>query len=1148
MTGTPTPAADRVRLARIVAVVAGLLGFVLALATPLLPVTQRTAEITWPQTTAADQQLRSVTAPLISYVPIDVEFSVPCAAVDRLVAGTGSTLLSTTPADAPKAFERGLFVRVTGRSSDKPDDRTVEVVVRNNQLVSATVGQIRSQNCRSIDVRATSTAVTAAFVGMTNTDGDPLEGSTTDGDQRPQLTGLYSDLTGDADTLPGLRAHVTIDSRYSTGATALKWTAIVIGVIATLVALAALHVLDSTDGRRHRRILPARWWRLDARDGVVIGALVVWHLVGPNTSDDGYLLTMSRVAEHAHYTANYYRWYGAPEAPFGWYYQVFGWLAHVTTASPWVRLPALACGILVWLLISHEVLPRLGRAALTHRVVPWTAAMVFLASWFPFNNGLRPEPIICLGALLTWCSVERAIATGRTLPAAVACTVGAFSLAAGPTGLMAVAALIAGGRPMIMSIIKRTRVIRAPADPTDARAVLRARLQAYTAMVAPVLAAGTFVIFVVFSNLTLSAFVQASRMKSALGPSLHWFNEIDRYSALFEFSANGSVGRRFAVLIMMVGLVVSAAVLIRKNLVPGTALGPTRRIVGITFASLLFLMFTPTKWTHHFGVFAGLAAALAAIAAIAVTSSSMHSLRNRTIVTAVVLFITGLSFTGPNAYYYISNYGMPYGVQPVRIGIALGSLLLYSSILTLILAGWFHLRAPYRDQPDHADHTQTNTSRLRRLRDRLPARLRAGLAPLLVAGAFLVVFELGTGVAAGVHQSGSYSVPSANLDALRGKPCGMADKVMVEPDPTAGLLDPVERTRTDPLAGTDPVGTPAASASTVGFSPNGIPTSLDSTASEGSLGVLAGNAVASPDVLTANTGGTGGGDTGTAGVNGSTAKLPFGLDQQRTPVLGSYSNGDQVPSRLTSSWYRLPTKRSDRPLITMAVAGSFDIRDVTLEYATASGARNSDYTAAGTVKLIDPGPSPSWRNLRTYRSSFPRDATAVRIVAKDNNLAVDSFLVVTPPRAPLLQSLQSLVGKDDPVQIDWTSGLAFPCQRPFNHRDGVAEVPTWRIMPGADLSAAVGAWQDAFGGGPLGWIEVALDSTTVPSYLRDDIGRDWGALLRYRPLSGTTSAAGVTATGSPTAVTDRGPAPRPARLERGTATRSGLWSPAPIRY
>ena len=83
-----------------------------------------------------------------------------------------------------------------------------------------------------------------------------------------------------------------------------------------------------------RRIFPARWWRLNARDYVVIGALILWHMIGPNTSDDGYLLTMSRVAQDSDYTANYFRWYGAPEAPFGWYYQVFGLLSHVSVASP----------------------------------------------------------------------------------------------------------------------------------------------------------------------------------------------------------------------------------------------------------------------------------------------------------------------------------------------------------------------------------------------------------------------------------------------------------------------------------------------------------------------------------------------------------------------------------------------------------------------------------------------------------------------------------------------------------------------------------------------------------------------------------------------------------------------------------------------
>ena len=45
---------------------------------------------------------------------------------------------------------------------------------------------------------------------------------------------------------------------------------------------------------------------------------------------------------------------------------------------------------------------------------------MFLAFWLPLNNGLRPEPIIALGILLTWCSVERGVATSRLLPVAIA--------------------------------------------------------------------------------------------------------------------------------------------------------------------------------------------------------------------------------------------------------------------------------------------------------------------------------------------------------------------------------------------------------------------------------------------------------------------------------------------------------------------------------------------------------------------------------------------------------------------------------------------------------------------------------------------------------------------------------------------------------
>ncbi|WP_248793161.1 arabinosyltransferase domain-containing protein, partial [Escherichia coli] len=93
---------------------------------------------------------------------------------------------------------------------------------------------------------------------------------------------------------------------------------------------------------------------------------------------------------------------------------------------------------------------------------------------------------------------------------------------------------------------------------------------------------------------------------------------------------------------------------LRKGRIPGTAAGPARRIVGITIISFLAMMFTPTKWTHHVGVFAGLAGSLGALAAIAVGTVAMRSRRNRAMFAATVLFVMALSFATVNGWWYVS--------------------------------------------------------------------------------------------------------------------------------------------------------------------------------------------------------------------------------------------------------------------------------------------------------------------------------------------------------------------------------------------------------------------------------------------------------------------------------------------------------------
>src|SRR6202035_5445501 len=123
-----------------------------------------------------------------------------------------------------------------------------------------------------------------------------------------------------------------------------------------------------------------------------------------------------------------------------------------------MRLPATLAGIGCCLIISRYVLRRLGPGKgglASNRVAVFTAGAVFLAAWLPFNNGLRPAPLIALAAAVTWMLVERAIALQRLAPAAVAIIVAMLTAALAPQGLIAVAALLTGARAIARAIRRR---------------------------------------------------------------------------------------------------------------------------------------------------------------------------------------------------------------------------------------------------------------------------------------------------------------------------------------------------------------------------------------------------------------------------------------------------------------------------------------------------------------------------------------------------------------------------------------------------------------------------------------------------------------------------------------------------------------------
>ncbi|MGW4369866.1 arabinosyltransferase domain-containing protein [Nocardia takedensis] len=1080
-----TPAFDRYRL---IALVSGFLGFVLALLTPLLPVRQDQATLDWPQAGASTD----VTAPLVSYEPLRLTASLPCSVL-RDAAGappaetapppgtepaSALTLLNTVPLASGQATAKGLVVAVS--------EGTVSIIQRDVPLLSAPVAEIGG--CAAITVEATAAATTAEFTGVNRADGTPFRNTVTR-DIRPQVVGLFTDL--DAARIADARVHVDIDSRFSSTPSALKLLVMIAAALCTVIALLALHMLDTSDGRRARRFLPAHWWRFGPVDAAVLGTLLLWHVIGANTSDDGYILNMARASEHSGYMANYYRWFAVPEAPFGWSYEVLAWMTKVSAASPWMRLPTLLAGIVCWLVISREVLPRLGARVRAHRVAVWTAGLVFLAFWLPYDNGLRPEPLIAAGALLTWCSIERAIATGRLLPAAIGVMIAAFSLAAGPTGLICIAALIAGSRPVSQIIVERAQgslprgTARDTVDPAPRRAPLTVALR-YAALIGPGLAAGTLVLIVVFADQTLATVMEATRVRTIVGPNVAWFDERTRWDSLLMLAPDGSLSRRFGVLVMLLCLLVCVLQVLRKGRIPGTSRGPSVRILGIVFASLLLMMFTPTKWTHHFGVYAGLAGSLAALAAVAVGSAGIRAPRNRALFAAAVLFLLAITFTGSNGWWYVSSYGVPWWDKaPLVAGKGVSTLFLGLSGLALLWAVWLHFREPYRAPapPNRFD--------------------RFASAPLTIAAAVLVLFEVASLAKAAVTQYPAYSIAKSNVAAMTGDPCGLADDVLVETDTADSLLSPFEGSPADGLAGPG----------TKGFTPDGVADDLTADAEETLTGGANSIDKDSANKTTDTTGaGTGGGTTERAGLNGSSVALPFGLDPARTPVLGSYQDGEQRQAALESQWYRLDladSMRHDPAYRVLVVTAAGRIRsvdadgvltygqDLRLEYGTR--AADGTVTTLGSVVPLDIGPAPSWRNLRVPLDQLPVEANAVRLVAVDNDITQRQWLAVTPPRLPHLRPLNDVVGSTDPVLLDWHVGLAFPCQRPFDHRDGVAEVPDWRILPDRVGSDASNAWQDDIGGGPLGWTGLIAEAQTVPSYLDEDWGRDWGSLERFTP-------------------------------------------------
>lgn len=1044
------------RRLRLAATVLGLLGALLAIAVPLLPVVQDTAVITWP----AGDGVTPVNAPLAAYQPQELSATVPCATAASLDARSPqpAPLVATTPPASSDGAEVGMLLQVA--------DGNVAVISRGQLLGTAVLPP------GPCDV-----AVDSSVSGTTVTVGD-RQVVDVDADVRPQVVGIYTALDADVDPVDGLGVRITPDTRFQSVPHPVKFTAMGLAVVAVLASLMLLHGLDRRVGRRAPRLAPPRWWIPTGRDITVIAVLAVWVLIGGITSDDGYILTMIQARDETGYMGNYYRWFNVAEAPFGWPYELYSVWAQLSTTPPWLRIPSFVMGVVSWLLISREIMPRLGREVRRSHAAGWAAAAVFLAFWLPYNNGLRLEPVVAIGSLLTLCAIERAVALRRVAPLAVGLLVAAFTVAATPTGFIAVAPFLVAARP-IARLLRR-----------------HASVSGWSAVLAPMLGAGLLILIVIFSDQTLRAVLEATQLRTAIGPSMSWFEEPNRYQALFSPTADGSLTRRFPVLLLLLCLGTCLAVLLRRGSIPGAGLGPSRRLIGTAALSLALIALTPTKWTHHFGAFASLGAALAALTALATSTVVLRSARNRWWFLAGLLLILALAFTGPNAPWYVSQFGVPWFDQaPQLFGFKASTVLITAAAIAALIAVVENLRyepggpPPPRPRPP-ADWRQR--------------ALRVGSAPLAVICGLMVLAEVASMAKAIYEQRDSYSLGAANIEHVTGSSCNLSGAVMAERDRAEGAMPEIPVIGFDNLPRHD------------GFVRDLLPPTRPDDAEDesGDQDALGGDRIDREET-----------------EDNPVAAPPPDIGGGRLTVWSSYSPDGPGTGEVRTPWRELdPAATEGRAPVVVAVAGRLDAATpITAQFGKRSdrdGRRIElmDEIEVGGSPTADP---PGWRDYRlNLAGSEAAEADTVRLVAGDADVTPDGWLAFAEPRVPELVPMTRFIGRDTPVFMDWPVGFVHPCLRPYTVRNGIVEMPEYRLLPDERLMTGSENWSSARAGGPLGWLEIVSDEREIPTYLVGGWDVDWGELTAVEPLLGDTG---------------------PPSVATGTEVRAGWWSPGPMQ-
>jgi arabinosyltransferase C len=400
----------------------------------------------------------------------------------------------------------------------------------------------------------------------------------------PIVTGFFTEL----DLGSGERPEVRLTTRaYATSWTWRQWVA---GLLALLLACASLVLLARPDdGYRRRALRPAMasaWRARHATDAVVAAFLLVWWIVAPTFTDDGWIWVEQRVLATDGLDTIYFNNWGLGFPVGYWPVWAGQWVLGAADDLVFVRLPSLALVLAAWALCRWSLSRAVGGCPAN--VVTWVLGGAFLVGATAWLMTLRVEPLVALLTLIVLaasCSFARAPRLSVVIVALVAAM---LAVTAHPVGVLAAAPLLASSPQLARWLL----------------ATGRASVVSVAASCIAVLAIGV-VLLVVDSDLP----TRVANARLVATEDLHnepFWREYIRYELFDEYGGETAVRRlSLGLLLLAVAFLVTRS----RSVSTGVSPLPARSIA----IALVLLGFVSSKWPWHFG-------ALAAIGAVALAA------------------------------------------------------------------------------------------------------------------------------------------------------------------------------------------------------------------------------------------------------------------------------------------------------------------------------------------------------------------------------------------------------------------------------------------------------------------------------------------------------------------------------------------------